>query len=225
MRELYLQERQRSIVNLAERQIGMSSSATSETKIVFRTVDPCHVEYLTAMSVQSSLVVPILDNHRLWGLLVSHHSSPRILTKTELETIQLVAAQTSIAIAQSNLLESTRIQAMQEATINRVGRSLHSMTEMQLQQALKQTVLALQGLGGRVYLAPRKISATFPDEERFGLTNQIRRACVSIESNISEGAGRNSNKDFSRFLRQQAKLASVARTAQMRQRRFATLRR
>ncbi|MEL6911404.1 MAG: four helix bundle protein [Cyanobacteria bacterium J06598_4] len=45
-----------------------------------------------------------------------------------------------------------------------------------------------------------KISATFPKEERFGLTNQIRRACVSIESNISEGAGRNSNKDFSRFL-------------------------
>ena len=153
MRELYLKERQRSIVNLAKRQIGMSSSAKSETEIVFRSVDPCHVEYLTAMGVQSSLVVPILDNHRLWGLLVSHHSSPRIVTKTELETIQLVADQTSIAIAQSNLLESTRIQAMQEATINRVGRSLHSMTEMQLQQALQQTVMALQGSGGRVYLA------------------------------------------------------------------------
>ncbi len=154
MRELYLKERQRSIVNLAKGQIGMSSSAKSETEIEFRTIDPCHVEYLTAMGVQSSLVVPILDNHRLWGLLVSHHSSPRLVTKTELETIQLVADQTSIAIAQSNLLESTRIQAMQEATINRVGRSLHSMTEMQLQQALKQTVMALQGSGGRVYLAP-----------------------------------------------------------------------
>lgn len=155
MRELYLKERQRSIVNLAEGQIGMSSSAKSETEIEFRTVDPCHVGYLTAMGVQSSLVVPILDNHRLWGLLVSHHSSPRIVTKTELETIQLVADQTSIAIAQSNLLESTRIQAMQEATINRVGKSLHSMTEMQLQQALKQTVMALQGSGGRIYLAPQ----------------------------------------------------------------------
>ena len=157
MRQLYLTERQRTIVNLASCQIGMSSSTTSETDIKFRTVDPCHVEYLTAMGVQSSLVVPILDNHRLWGLLVSHHSSPRIVTKSELETIQLVADQTSIAIAQSNLLESTRIRANQEASINRVGNSLHSMTEMQVQQALKQTVLALQGSGGRVYLAPQNL--------------------------------------------------------------------
>ena len=155
MRELYQTERQRTIVNIASRQIGMSSSARNETDIKFRTVDSCHVEYLTAMGVQSSLVVPILDNHRLWGLLVSHHSLPRIVTKTELETIQLVADQTSIAIAQSNLLESTRIRANQEASINRVGKSLHSMTEIQLQQALKQTVMALQGSGGRVYLAPQ----------------------------------------------------------------------
>ena len=45
-----------------------------------------------------------------------------------------------------------------------------------------------------------KITSTFPTEEKFGLTNQIRRASVSIESNLAEGAGRNSNKDFSRFL-------------------------
>ena len=45
-----------------------------------------------------------------------------------------------------------------------------------------------------------KISSTFPSEEKFGLTNQIRRASVSIESNLAEGAGRHSNKDFSRFL-------------------------
>ena len=157
MRELYLKERQRSIVNLAENRIGMSSSATSNTDIKFRTVDPCHAEYLTAMGVQFSLVVPILDNRHLWGLLVSHHSSPRIVIQQELETIQLVADQTSIAIAQSNLLESTRIQASQEAAINCVGKSLHSMTEMQLQQALKQTVLALQGSGGRVYLVPQNL--------------------------------------------------------------------
>ena len=40
----------------------------------------------------------------------------------------------------------------------------------------------------------------FPSDERFGLTNQIRRASVSIESNISEGCGRNGDKEFSRFL-------------------------
>ena len=44
------------------------------------------------------------------------------------------------------------------------------------------------------------ITSSFPLEEKFGLTNQLRRACVSIPSNIAEGSSRNSNKEFARFL-------------------------
>ena len=40
----------------------------------------------------------------------------------------------------------------------------------------------------------------FPIDERFGLTNQMRRAAVSISSNIAEGSSRNSRKDFARFV-------------------------
>ena len=40
----------------------------------------------------------------------------------------------------------------------------------------------------------------FPAEERFGITSQIRRASVSIATNITEGCGRNSDKEYSRFL-------------------------
>ena len=40
----------------------------------------------------------------------------------------------------------------------------------------------------------------FPSDERFGLTNQMRRAAVSISSNIAEGSSRNSRKDFARFI-------------------------
>ena len=44
------------------------------------------------------------------------------------------------------------------------------------------------------------VTSKFPNYEKFGLTNQLRRASVSIPSNIAEGSSRNSNKDFSRFL-------------------------
>ncbi len=48
----------------------------------------------------------------------------------------------------------------------------------------------------RVYQATR----VFPDEERFGLTSQLRRAVISVPANIAEGAGRQTLKDFRQFL-------------------------
>lgn len=44
------------------------------------------------------------------------------------------------------------------------------------------------------------ITSNFPNDEKFGIINQLRRASVSIPSNIAEGSSRNSNIDFSRFL-------------------------
>lgn len=44
------------------------------------------------------------------------------------------------------------------------------------------------------------ITNKFPASELYGLTNQVRRAAVSIPSNISEGAARNTTKDFNHFL-------------------------
>ena len=43
------------------------------------------------------------------------------------------------------------------------------------------------------------LSSKFPIEEKFGLTNQIRRASVSISSNLAEGSSRHSSKDQARF--------------------------
>lgn len=46
-----------------------------------------------------------------------------------------------------------------------------------------------------------KITNTFPSDERFGLVSQMRRAAVSIPSNIAEGFGRKGRKEFAQFLR------------------------
>lgn len=45
-----------------------------------------------------------------------------------------------------------------------------------------------------------KLTQTFPDVERYGLVNQMRRAGYSVPTNIAEGAGRNSDKSFNQFL-------------------------
>ena len=44
-------------------------------------------------------------------------------------------------------------------------------------------------------------TSQFPHEERYGLTSQMRRAAVSITSNIAEGSGRSTNADYNQFLR------------------------
>ena len=51
-------------------------------------------------------------------------------------------------------------------------------------------------LAGSVYT----LTKAFPSDERFGLTSQMRRAAVSISSNVAEGCSRSSKADFRRFV-------------------------
>ena len=66
---------------------------------------------------------------------------------------------------------------------------MHNIKELKIWN--KAMVLSVQ-----VY----ELSSKFPSDERFGLTSQVRRCAVSIPSNISEGAGRNTKGEFKQFL-------------------------
>ncbi len=56
-----------------------------------------------------------------------------------------------------------------------------------------------------------RLTKKFPRSEMFAMTSQIRRASISVSSNIAEGSGRNSDKDFAHFLEQSyASLMEVA---------------
>ncbi|HLD29479.1 MAG TPA: four helix bundle protein [bacterium] len=50
---------------------------------------------------------------------------------------------------------------------------------------------------GKIY----DVTASYPKDELYGITNQIRRAAVSIATNIAEGSGRFHKKDFAQFVR------------------------
>jgi four helix bundle protein len=66
---------------------------------------------------------------------------------------------------------------------------MHNFKELKIWQKARVFVK-------EVYLLTQK----FPAEEKFGLISQIRRAAVSLISNIAEGSGRNSKSDFSHFV-------------------------
>ncbi|WP_298916822.1 ATP-binding protein [uncultured Nostoc sp.] len=170
-RALFIRARTRSIVNVNEQRIILNSLPTPKTTaigdltveevqeqpledILSRPVDPCHVDYLTQMGVQSSLVVPIIYQQELWGLLISHHAEPKEITSEDLQVVQMLADQVSLAITQAILLSQVQEQQQREAIVNQIAALLHAPLppEQILHNVLEQAVKASGSSGGRLYL-------------------------------------------------------------------------
>ena len=66
---------------------------------------------------------------------------------------------------------------------------MHNFKELKVWQISRQLVKEVYDL-----------TSHFPSEKKYGLVSQIRRCVVSIPTNIAEGSGRNTDKDFSHFL-------------------------
>ncbi|WP_017303199.1 EAL domain-containing protein [Spirulina subsalsa] len=159
-RQMFIQTRQRVIVDVnagqktcqtlnLDHQDGLEWGETA-----YVPVDPCHQEYLRAMGVVSSLVLPILTREGLWGLFVVHHQESRQYSDRELQIVQLVVDQVSIAIAQAQLLQQAQQQAEHEAALNAVSNILHATPNalQKPQKILEITVQATGSDGGRLYI-------------------------------------------------------------------------
>ena len=170
-RALFVKARTRTIVDVPQQRIWLNSMPTPKStsiqdlsveavlqrpieETLSRPVDPCHVEYLTQMGVQSSLVVPILYQQDLWGLLISHHAEPREIAEADLQVVQLLTDQVSLAITQSSLLSQAQERAQREAIIGQIAALLHATRspEQILQTVLEQAVKTSGSSGGRLYL-------------------------------------------------------------------------
>ena len=172
-REMFVKVGVRSIVDVPQQQITLSYLTFPETtgdltveevrqktvtEILQRPVDPCHVEYLTAMGVQSSVVIPILHDRQLWGLLACHHAQPKAFPEEDLDVVRLVVERLAIAISQSQLLTQAREKAIRQELINKISTLLYSPHSIQaiLQIALESIVNSVDGSGGRLYLCPTR---------------------------------------------------------------------
>ncbi|OKH52286.1 hypothetical protein NIES2101_14885 [Calothrix sp. HK-06] len=157
-RELFIKLQVCSIVNVDTKVIGHSSPSDPEnteflaSAIHYRPVDPCHVEYLTAMGVKSSVVVPIMHGEHFWGLLVSHHAMARSVSESEIEALQMVVANLSLAISRNLLVLQLREKEAREVISQKISMILEEQVSRNYYKALTEMVVAFNGSGGRLCL-------------------------------------------------------------------------
>ncbi len=140
----------RKMVNVKQHQ------QTTGRDSFYQSVDDCHLQYLLTMGVLSSMSIPILYWDELWGLLVAHHSEPKRFTPQQLQTVELISKQISLALAQKILVSQVQQQRQQEQVIARIEQLLD---KIQLESEvwitiIEEVVKSLSADGGYLYLTP-----------------------------------------------------------------------
>src|SRR5690606_34472169 len=96
----------------------------------------------------------------------------------------------TVHVAEGETAEKLIVQCKKYKVINVLRKSaMHNFRELDVWKKAVELTTAYY-----------KVSKKFPKEEIFGLTSQSRRSLISISSNIAEGAGRDSSKQFLQFL-------------------------
>lgn len=96
-------------------------------------IQSCHREFLQQFSVRANLVVPLMQDHSLWGLLIVHQcSAPRNWSDYEADLLQQLANQVDVALCQSQLVEELRRGTEREKSLNRVIQAVRSSLELDM---------------------------------------------------------------------------------------------
>ena len=134
-------------------QVPQSVNLANLSHFRYLPVDPCHIQYLLAMGVLFSLTVPIFFQDALWGLIAIHHSQPRRFSGQELENLELLSKEVTLAIAQSLLTDQVRQQSYQDAVLSQMGDLLSQSSPDIWPQILQISMESLKADGGQLYLA------------------------------------------------------------------------
>jgi len=82
---------------------------TVKADIYDGSIDPCHVQLLAGFQVRANLVVPILHDDQFWGVLIAHHcAAPRQWQSLEIDLLQQLSTQVSVAIRQAELYQQAQ---------------------------------------------------------------------------------------------------------------------
>ncbi len=97
---------------------------------VLRSMSPIHIEYLKNMNVKASMSVSIVENGKLWGLIVCHHNSPKFVDVHIRSICQLFAQALSLLVAQMESHELVKYRLELKNTQDKLLRSFSTKTEL-----------------------------------------------------------------------------------------------
>ena len=172
--QLYAQGRVRAIVDVHDPNAGLAD---------------CLIEFIDQFAIKSKLIVPILQNlnshqnsdrssdahnrNQLWGLLIAHHCDrPRQWLESELELMQHLADQISIALAQAELLEHLEvIVEVRTSELKEANRNLQQEINdrMQAEAALRQSEEQLRLITNTLPV----LIAYVDDRQSYRFNNQV----------------------------------------------------